>query len=373
MEGSSIRIPEYVQKLKPYKAGSQQGDKKKPKKMINLAANENPLGPASKAIEAVRKAAWAMHRYPDPLTAELSELTGNKYGIEADRLVFGSGSESLIMHAIYAFAEPNEEVLTGESTFVGIFVMTNKVGRKLKTVPMKDHGFDLDGILAAITPKTRIIYLSNPNNPTGTMINEEDLTAFLDKVPSDILVILDEAYSTYAAQHEGYPNGFRLDYNNLIVMRTLSKTHGLAGVRIGFAYGPKDLITSLSKVKLPFEPNVLAQAAALAGLQDDEFIIQTIETNRRSLEMILEKFDEIGIDYVKPYANFVMTVFPHRDFAADFAAKCLENGVMVRHVLPFGVPNGVRISTGTITETQIALKTFEKVYKELKEKYPEEK
>jgi histidinol-phosphate aminotransferase len=288
-----------------------------------------------------------------------------KYDVQPQHIVCGHGTDSLIAYVINAFTKEQDEILTSEGTFIGIYVNARKFGRRVRQVPLKNYGFDLDSILNAISSQTRIIYLANPNNPTGTMFGRTEFETFMRNVPDDILVILDEAYTTYACSNPDYPNGVTYWYDNMVVMRTLSKAYGLGGLRVGFAVGPKHVIDTLYKVKLPFEPNILAQKAAIAALDDDEFLNRTVETNRRSLETMRAKFDQLGIKQVETAANFILLLMPDEGFARNFADECLNRGLIVRHVAGFGIPNGIRINSGTDDETAFALEIVEEVYSEL--------
>lgn len=367
-----VKIPEFVRELKPYKAGKPIEELAREKhltRIVKLASNENPLGPSPKAVEAIKAALGQLHRYTDPSSHELVHALARKYSVQPQHIVCGHGTDSLIAYVINAFTEEKDEILTSEGTFIGIYVNTRKFGRKLSMVPLKNYGFDLDAILKKISRNTRIIYLANPNNPTGTMFGYREFESFMAKVPEDILVILDEAYTTYAASNPDYPNGVRYEYENMVVMRTLSKAYGLGGLRIGFAVGPKTVIDALYKVKLPFEPNWLAQRGAIAALDDDEFLARTVEVNRRSLAMMQAGLDKLGIKHVPTAANFLLAIMPSASFAQDFFIECLNRGLIVRHVDSFGVPEGIRINSGTIDETEFALRVMEEVYAMLTKKY----
>ena len=187
----------------------------------------------------------------------------------------------------------------------------------------------------------------------------------MSKVPDNVLVVLDEAYILYAANQEGYFTGLDLDHENLIVLRSFSKSHGLAGLRVGFGYVPEQLISTLYKVKLPFEPNIVAQIAAEYAINDDRFVDQTIALNADMLNLMIKAFDRMSITYVTPSANFVLILFPNKDAASNFCEACQEHGIIVRHVSSFGIDNGVRISTGTESETRYFLEVLEKVYPEV--------
>ncbi len=363
-----IKIPEFVSKLTPYKAGKpieELAREKNLKRIVKLASNENPLGPSPMAIEAIKAALGQLNRYTDPLSHELVQALAKKYGVQPQHIICGHGTDSLIAYVINAFTEESDEILTCEGTFIGIYVNTRKFGRKLSLVPLKDYTFDLDAILKAISTNTRIIYLANPNNPTGTMFGYKEFEAFMEKVPDDILVILDEAYTTYAASNPDYPNGVRYEYENMVVMRTLSKAYGLGGIRVGFAVGPSRVIETLYKVKLPFEPNLLAQKAATAALDDDEFLSRTVDVNQKSLTMMRTRLDEMGIKYAPSAANFLLLLMPDEQFAGRFNTECLDRGLIIRHVTAFGIPNGIRVNSGTEDETEFALNIIGEVYSKL--------
>ncbi len=361
-----IRIPNFISELKPYKPGNQIDETEYASPfsyLINLASNENRLGPSPKAVEAIKSSLNELALYPQTSSYELINKLSEHFKIDKRRIIATHGSESLITHIINAFTEQGEEILTAEVTFVGIFVSTNKLGRKIKTVPMYYHSIDLEAVSNAVTSDTRIVYLANVNNPTGTMFKKAEFEVFINKVPQNVLVILDEAYFHYSALFEDYPDGLKYDYPNLIVVRTFSKSHGLAGLRVGYGIGPIDLIKTLYKVKLPFEPSLISQKAATAALDDNEFVDKTTKINSLSLKMITSKLDELGIYYPEPKANFVFINFDNEFDAAKFCSICLKNGVLVRQTTGFGMPTGVRISTGTLEETEYAVEVIEKAYK----------
>lgn len=367
-----LKIPEYVKALKPYKPGNLFKNielKSHVKQIINFASNENQLGPSPKVIEAIQKSASKVRIYPDPMSKDLVNVIAEKFDKRPSQVICGHGSESLIAHIVNAFSEMKTRVLTARGTFAGIYVKSNKIGRRLNRVPLKEGGYDLDGILRRIREDTSIIYISNPNNPTGSMVTKDEFDDFIDQVPKNILIVLDEAYSVYGAQHDGYVNGMAYERENMLVLHTLSKTHALAGLRVGYAVGPEPLIDTLYKVKLPFEPSIVAQDAAIAALNDDEFINETIRVNNISLNMMLRTFDRLGVEYIEPAANFVMLHMGDEDLAAEFTKECGSHGIAVRHCKPFGIPDGVRISSGTEEQTEYAISVFNQVYNEISHKY----
>ncbi len=367
-----ILIPKHIKELTPYKAGKPIDELVREKgiqKVVKLASNENPLGPSPKAAEAIQKFIPDLHRYTDPSGFKLVSAISKIYNKKIEQIITASGSDALIQYIITAFSEEGDELLSSEGTFIGWYVNANKYNRKLKNIPLNDFKFDLTEIADNISLKTKMIYLANPNNPTGTMFTKKEFEKFMNKVPKYILIILDEAYTVYAEENPEYPNGFNYDFENLIVLRTLSKAYGLAGLRIGFAIGPEYLIKILYKVKLPFEPSLLAQEAAMASFEDKNFIRKTVELNKISLNMMKNKFDELGISYIPTFANFFLLLFPTEEFAISFNDECLNCGLILRYVKSFGIPNGIRINSGTLEETKFAIETIEKVYQIVSEKY----
>jgi len=367
-----IRIPKHITALKPYKAGKPIEELAREKGLadiIKLASNENPLGPSPKALEVITKYAGQLHRYSNPSAYKLVKVIADKYKKLPEQIITASGSDSLIQYIIMAFTENDDELLTSAGTFIGWYVNADKNGRKSVIIPLRDYHLDLNGILNAISENTRIIYLANPNNPTGTIFTRAEFKHFMRFVPRDILVILDEAYTAYAEDNDDYPNGMDYDYENLIVLRTLSKAYGLAGLRVGFAAAQPYIINELYKIKLPFEPNLLAQEAAAAAFDDEEFLVKTIKQNRKSLLQFEKAFENLEINYIPTSANFYLMVFPSFEFAAEFSEECLNRGLIVRHTDTFGIPNGIRINSGTDEETNKAVEIISEVYPYLMEKY----
>ena len=367
-----VDVPEYIRALKAYVAGKpidELAREKHLKRIVKLASNENPLGPSPKALSALQNILAESHRYVDPSSHKLVETIAKKYGKKQDEIVCGHGTDSILAYIVNAFTDHNDQVLTSEGTFIGIYVNVLKFGRNLVKVPLKNYSYDLEAIAAAITERTRLIYLANPNNPTGSMFSKFQFEKFMSAVPDSILVILDEAYTVYAEENNDYPNGFEYNYQNLIVTRTFSKAYGLAALRVGFAVAPPAIIKEIYKVKLPFEPNYPAQIAAEAALDDDDFLRQTVDTNRKSLQKLKACFDKLGIKHMPTAANFILIVFSSEQFATAFNEQCLEHGLIVRHVKSFGIPEAIRINSGTEDETEFAISVIEKVYEKLSEQF----
>ncbi|MCH8941994.1 MAG: histidinol-phosphate transaminase [Bacteroidetes bacterium] len=367
-----IKIPKYVEDLKPYKAGKPIDELFREyglKKIVKLASNENPLGPSPKAMEAIKKHIIEIHRYTNPAAFDLVNAIAKKINKSPNQIVTGSGSDSLLQYIISAFSEEGDELITSKGSFIGWYVNVNKYGRISKQVEQNNNRFDLEKIAENITEKTKIIYLANPNNPTGTIFTKQEFENFLLKVPENILIVLDEAYTVYAQSNPDYPNGLEYDNKNLIVLRTLSKAYGLAGIRIGFAVGHEELIKILYKVKLPFEPNSLAQVAAIAALNDDDFLRKTVELNNKSLKKFKQIFDELSIKFLPSSANFFLMLFADEDYTVKFKDECLKKGLILRHVKSFGIPNGIRINSGTDEETEFAINVISQVQNQLLKEY----
>ncbi len=367
--GKGVQIPEHVRSLVPYKSGkniSELAREKGLKQIVKLASNENPLGCSPLALEAIKRSVNEAYRYVDPGAYELTKALSEYHNRPRNEIICGAGTDSLLSYIICTFSEERDEILTAESTFIGMFVNAQKYNRKIVTTPMADHGFDLQSLSAAVTDNTKIIYLANPNNPTGTMIQKSEMDKFVASVPQHILIILDEAYFNYAREYAEYPDGMAYKQDNVIVTRTFSKDYGLAGLRVGYAVGPERLIHELYKMKLPFEPSHTAQSAAVAALDDKNFLTKTLELNHQSMAQLAKGFDELGLQYIKSYTNFFLLMLNDENRAAEFALECMNRGLILRHTKLFGAPHGVRINSGTIEEGEFALKVIKEVWSQLR-------
>ncbi len=369
----SVRIPRHIQQLTPYAAGKpieELARERNLSRIVKLASNENPLGPSPLAVQAVIKAMPDIHRYVDPRAHDLIQTASAHYQLDREQIMTGAGTDALISYVVKAFTEEGDEVLTADGTFIGIYVNVRKHNRLLKRVPLLNSHYDLDAMADAITPVTRILYLANANNPTGTIFSRDEFESFMERVPEDVLVILDEAYYHYSAHLTNYPDGLNYirsgKYPNLLVMRTMSKDYGLAGFRIGFVFGAPEMIRELFKVKLPFEPSLPGQVAGRAAFDDTEFLDQVISLNRRMLPIMTNKFASLGIEQVPASANFVLLNFPTEQFARDLVVGCMERGLILRQVGAFGLPKSVRINTGTEEETNFALSIFAETYEQVR-------
>jgi len=280
--------------------------------------------------------------------------------VKMENVIVGSGSDSIIAAIVRTFLNDGDEILTTEAAFGGFQVIAKSRGVAYKTVPYRNWRYDLPALADAITERTKIIYLANPNNPTGTTVTRSEFDEFHWRVPDRVLIILDEAYFEYARGDPDYPDSMQYRLDNVITLRTFSKVYGLAGLRVGYGFAHETLIRNLLKVKLPFEPGVLAEAAAVAALQDEAFVTRSLEVNARGLRFVETALVERGFPIVPSQANFTMVVFAAPANAAEFVERLLKAGVIVRPLASFGLPCCVRISIGTEEQNRILIDAIDR-------------
>lgn len=349
-------VPNNIKELSPYVAGKTIEEVKQayhPEKISKLASNENRLGCSPKVKAAVDEAMAEIQDYPDPASRRLRALLARKNGVSPENIIVAAGSESVIANLCRTFFLNHEEAITASATFVGFFVQANVRGISLNLVPATDdYRFDLPAIASGIGERTKMVYIANPNNPTGTYINRQEFEAFMERVPSDVLVVMDEAYYEYARHVKDYPNSLDYDYDNVITLRTFSKAYGLAGFRIGYGIGHEEIIGNMMKTKLTFEPTTLAQAAAEAALQDEDFLRESVNLVEKGRERLYRFFDSHDITYAPSISNSVMMVMDTEKEAIDFTQLMLEKGVILRRIHAFGLPNCIRITIGKDEEME---------------------
>ena len=356
-------VPPNIQNLVPYQPGRTADEIRREfgvSRVVKLASNENPLGPSPRAIERMTSVLDNVHYYPDGGLKLRSELAV-RFRAKLDNVVVGSGSETIMSNIIRTFLCDDEEVLTAQGTFLGFYVLARSRGVKLVTVPLRDFRFDLEAMADSITKKTKIIYLANPNNPTGTIFTRDEFERFVSRVPPSTLVILDEAYFEYACENPDYPDSMRYRLDNVITLRTFSKAYGLAGVRIGYGLAHEALCDNVRKVKLSFEPSVLAEAAGLGALEDHEFLARTLDTNRRGKVQLANAFRELGLKAIPTEANFYLVVFKSESEALQLFNDLLRRGVIVRPLAAFGLPACLRITVGTEDQNRILISALKEL------------
>src|SRR6202046_4149280 len=305
-------VPPYIESLRPYEPGRSSEEIQRAyglNHVSKLASNENPLGPSPLALDAMSRCMSGLNVYPNG-GLDLRRVLAEKYETKVENVIAGSGSEGIMSNIIRAFLCDEDEVLTTEAAFLGFTVLAKSRGVAYRTVPYRDWHYDLTALAGAITERTKIVYLANPNNPTGTIFSKQEFDAFYRHVPERVLIILDEAYFEYAKDTPRYPDSMHYRYDNVITLRTFSKVYGLAGVRIGYGFAHERLITNLLKVKLPFEPGTLAQAAGIGALADKEFLHRSLELNAHGLRLFTDAFRGMGLEVVPSCSNFVMLALP---------------------------------------------------------------
>jgi histidinol-phosphate aminotransferase len=359
--------PDYVRAIAPYQAGKPISEVAREfgldeANIVKLASNENPFGMPDSAKAAMLAAATELGRYPDANGFELKAALAKRYDVPADWITLGNGSNDILEIAAHAFVQKGQAVVYSQYSFAVYALATQGVGARGINVPAKNYGHDLDAMAAAIDADTRLLYIANPNNPTGTFIPAAEIEAFLAKVPASVVVVLDEAYNEYLEPKDQFESTqWVRKYPNLIVSRTFSKAYGLAGLRVGFAIAQPAVTDLMNRIRQPFNVNSLAQAAAIAALNDKAFLQKGFENNRAGYRQLTRAFEELGLDYVPSYGNFVLVKVGEDDGAgARVNVALLKQGVIVRPVGAYGLPQWLRISIGLPEENAKFIEALKK-------------
>jgi histidinol-phosphate aminotransferase len=354
------RVPKHIQEIPAYKSENpaEELERDLGVKVVQLGMNENPFGPSPKAVEAARRFLDHIAPYPDDSGFFLRQKLAADYRVSMDEILISSGSSDILSLAFHAVFSSDAEVITGESSFVVYYQLAEILGMPIVRVPMKEYAFDLPAMAARVTARTRLIVIANPNNPTGTIVRRRELDAFIKAVPDDVLIVLDEAYFEYVNDPD-YPSS--LDYiragKPVLVLRTFSKAYGLAGLRIGYGIGTRDVIDTLYKVRMAFNTNSVAQVAALAAWDDREHVEKSVRLNRAEQEFLYGRLSELGVKYVPSHTNFVLVDLGRP--AREITAGLLKQGVIVRPA--WGCPNAMRVSVGTREQNKAFLEALQKV------------
>lgn len=314
--------------------------------LLLLAANENVLGPSPKAVDAAARALKESHLYPDGGSNELKAALSKKLGVAKETLVIGNGSNDIIELLVRTFVGPEDTVVTAWPSFVVYRLVTQAHGRDAIVAPLRKLRYDLSAMAALIDQRTKLVFIANPNNPTGTYVSKREVAAFLDRIPRSAIVVLDEAYFEYTTAAD-YPNGLK-DFTGrprLVVLRTFSKAYGLAGLRVGYGVMDPLLVDYVDRVRQPYNVSVVAQAAAMAALEDDAHLEKSKEMVRAGMKQLEEGFRKMGIEPVPSQANFVLVRLPHPGNELQEALK--ERGILVRAMAGYGMPETIRITVGT--------------------------
>jgi len=357
-------IPEYIRGLPAYVPGRPIEEVERELKIqaVKLASNENPLGPSPKAMKAAKAALSAAHRYPDGGTHHLRQKLARRHGVLPDEIFIGLGSSEIIDIAARILLSRGKTGITSHGSYAPFSVAIRASGAELVLVPQREFAFDLTAILQTVMHKreTRLVYLANPNNPTGTAFGARDLEQFLSSLPSDILVVLDEAYIHYADRPD-MPDSMKLfrQFKNLLVMRTFSKVYGMAGLRIGYGIAQEGVVRVMNKLRTPFNVTGVSQAAALAALDDTKHVELSIATNATERARLLEGLSKLGLRVVRSHANFIFVdIGPEANELCD---ELLHEGVIVRPLGWMGFPEAIRVSVGVTEENDKLLAVMSKL------------
>ncbi|NLF54152.1 MAG: histidinol-phosphate transaminase [Thauera phenolivorans] len=343
------QAPDYIRSITPYQPGKPISELAREMNLIEanivkLASNENPLGMSAAARDAAQQSLGDLARYPDGNAFALKAALSRKFDLAPEQLVIGNGSNDIIELAARTFLAPGRSSVFSQHAFAVYPLATNATGAKCIEVAAKHFGHDLDAMLAAIEPDTRIVFIANPNNPTGTLLGGHALEAFLERVPAQVLVVLDEAYTEYLDAGQRYDAlAWLARFPNLLISRTFSKAYGLAGLRVGYGIAHPRVADLMNRVRQPFNVSSVALAAAEAALGDEEFIARSAEINRRGMKQLTEAFAELGLEWIPSAANFV--TFKVGD-AAGVNLALLRQGVIVRPIAGYGMPEWLRVSIG---------------------------
>ena len=346
--------PSYIRAIAPYQPGKPIAELERElgiSGIVKLASNENPLGASPKAIAAMHEAIATISLYPDGNGFELKDALSKRYAVKHSNLVLGNGSNDLLELASRAFLAPGDVAVYAAHAFAVYALATQAVGAKGITVPAKEFGHDLDAMLkAAVQHKAKMVFIANPNNPTGTYLTAAALEKFLGELPANVLVVLDEAYNEYLPPAQRYDSvSWLAKYPNLIISRTFSKAYGLAGLRVGYAIAHEQITDMMNRVCQPFNVNSVAQAAALAALHDMDFVKQTYELNQRGMQQIIGGLEKLGLSYIPSFGNFISFRIGG---ATAMYRRLLELGVIVRPVANYDMADYLRVSIGLESENE---------------------
>jgi len=352
----------YILEVTPYIAGKPIEETKRQlglKEVIKLASNENPLGVSPKAVAAMKRIICAANRYPDSSCFYLKKKLARYYGLKPENFIIGNGSDELIDIVVKTFAEKDQTVLTADTTFLEYEIIARVNGCKVVTAPLKYFKYDLEALKRKIDKQTKVIFIANPNNPTGTYVTERELEEFIELLPCNVLLVLDEAYDTFIDVND-FPKSLKyIKKDNIILLKTFSKAYGLAGLRIGYAIADPQTTSCMEKVRQPFNVNLLAQAAAQAALDDKKFLNRTKKLVLEGKDYLYDNLKKMGLAYVPSVANFILVdvARPGLDLFKDM----LRLGVIVRDMKQYGLNNFIRVTIGTKKENERFIRVLKKV------------
>ena len=352
-----------VQKLIPYVPGKPIEELERElglTHIVKLASNENPLGPGSKALDAIQKTLPELSRYPDGNGFSLKQALASKYDVSTEQITLGNGSNEILELVARTFLTPELEVIFSQHAFAVYPLVTQAVGATARVAPAKNYGHDLEAMLAMVNDKTRIVFIANPNNPTGTLLAQEELEGFISTLPNTVICVLDEAYFEFvSAEQKTNSSEWLAKFPNLLITRTFSKAYGLAGLRVGYSLSSPELADLLNRVRQPFNNNMLALAAAEAALADIDYLVQTIAINNKGMQFLTQSFSEIGLSWIPSSGNFVAVDLGQAGLPVYDAL--LKKGVIVRPIANYEMPDYLRISIGTEIENTLFINALKAI------------
>lgn len=332
--------------------------------IYKLASNENPLGSSPKARDAIIKAADSMYLYPDDSFYALKKKVASRFGVKDNQILFGNGSVEIMLQLAIAFVNPGETIIAPKHTFIMYRVVGNIVGASVLEPPIKEEGYvDLDIILNTMPEDTKIIFIANPNNPTGNLIPPEDIHRFMKNVRDDVIIVFDEAYYEYASYFTDFPDTMQYirEGRNVVILRTFSKIYGLAGLRIGYGFTTSEIYETIQRVRLPFNLNRMAQVAAIAALDDAEHVQNSLKITKEGIDFLTSEFEKMGLDYIPTFTNFIMVKFGEK--TRMVYEELLKRGIVVRPLDPYGIYDALRISIGTMKENEKLIRILKDILK----------
>jgi len=354
-----------LESIKPYVPGKPIEDVKREyglDDVIKMASNENPLGVSPKALAAMEAVLPTLNHYPDAASYDFRSALAEHFDVDMSQVAVGNGADDLILELSMAYLDDGDEVVVSRSSFPMYDIHATAMrARMVKTPLTSGYGIDLDAMAAAITERTKIVYVCNPNNPTGTIVHTDDVEAFIQRVPEDVIIVLDEAYFEMV-DSDSFPDSLayvREGRKNVFVLRTFSKVYGLAGIRIGYGFADPDVISTLLKIKPPFNVNALAQAAGIAALQDSDFVAQSVDANKAGRQMLCRELEKIGLSYAESHTNFILIRIGSN--ASTVQQELLKRGVIVRPCGGYELPEFLRVSIGAPDQNKRLITTLHEV------------
>ncbi len=359
-----IEPKEFISRIQPYKPGKPIEEVVRElnlkTEIIKLASNENPLGTSPLALKAMRKAIKETFLYPDDNCFYFKNTLARKLQVHPEEIIVGNGSVEIIPLVALAYLGPEDSAIVGKGAFIWYKIAVNISGAQLIETPMNNYRHDVKAMLAAIKKNTKVIFIDNPNNPTGSIITKQELEEFFEKIPENILVVLDEAYREYIDEPD-YPDSISIfkRKKNILILRTFSKIYGLAGIRLGYGIAAKEIIANLMKLRINFNVNRVSQAAGIAALEDEEFVNRSKKVNNHGKEYLYDAYKKLGLFYIPTYGNFIFVNFECDSLVVY--EKLLKQGIITRPIKEYGFPNALRITIGTEKQNERLIKALKKI------------